>query len=105
MKKNKAKCYFKNLSEKHIPLYFIDYQRMNQILNAIFQIDDFGRRELLLFLYIIGANSEESDILLQICGYTKLYVKNHEDAIWKFALDNRTDCNTIINNIFPQSRE
>ena len=83
----------------------MDYQRINKIFNAIFDADDFGRRELLLFLYIIGANSEESDILLQICGYEKLYVKNREDAIWKFSLDKRTDCNTIINKIFPQPWE
>lgn len=91
------------LFEKHLPLAFIDYDVLTQIKESILSKKHPGRKEILIFSYIIGADSKESDELLKLFGYPLLYAKKREDVIWKYALDNRADSASIIDEIFLQN--
>ena len=91
------------LIEKHIPVSFLDYESVQQAKNLLLQRKNIGRKEILIIAYLIGANADEGNELLQLLGHPPLYVKRREDAIWRFALNHRLDCVSIINEIFPQN--
>lgn len=95
--------YCERLMEKHLPAAFVDYDALRYLSSRFQSRTDIGRKEALIFLYIIGATAEESDELLRLLGYPLLYVKRREDAIWKFALKKRLDSKTIIDMIFLQN--
>ena len=91
------------LIEKHMPVAFLDYKLLQQLKEALSQRDYIGRKEVLIIAYLIGATADESNELLRILGYPALYVKRREDAIWRFMLNHRVDCKSIIEEIFPQN--
>lgn len=91
------------LIEAHIPIPFLDYDSVQQVKNLLLQRDCIGRKEILVVAYLIGADADESNELLQLLGHPPLYVKRREDAIWRFALNHRLDGTSIIDEIFPQN--
>ena len=101
--KEEFKKSIEELIDKHLPVAFLNYEVLTQFKNIVFNQSEFGRKEILIFAYIIGATSEESNELLDMLNYPKLYVKKREDAIWKFVLDNHMDSAFVINNIFLQN--
>ena len=105
MDENIFRSYLETLVEKHIPLYFTDYAYLSQIMDAICDKEKMSKRELLILAYLIGADVKETNTLLQLNGYGRLYVKKREDAIWRFAIKNRMDVTTVIEKIFPQDED
>ena len=95
--------YCERLMEEHIPVAFVDYDTLRYLKSRFQSRMDIGRKEALVFLYIIGATADESNALLHLLGYPLLDVKRREDAIWKFALKKRLDSKTIIDMIFLQN--
>ena len=91
------------LIEKHMPVAFLGYDALQQIKSILIRADHIGRKEMLIIAYLIGANAEESDKLLQTLEYPPLYVKKREDAIWRFVLNHHLDSASVINEIFPQN--
>lgn len=91
------------LIEKHIPVSFLDYDSVQQAKSILLQRDCIGRKEILIVAYLIGADVDESNELLQLLGYPPLYVKRREDAIWRFVLNHRMDGTSVISEIFPQT--
>lgn len=91
------------LFEKHLPISFLDYDILTQIKQIISAKENIGRKEILIFSYIIGASSKESNELLKLLDYPVLYAKNREDMIWIYALDNHVDSASIIKEIFLQN--
>lgn len=92
-----------SLTEKHLPVYFMDDDLVQSFENIMETKRDITRREILILAYMIGANSKEADRLLRAKNFSPLYVKTREDAVWKFALDNRKDLSEIMEKIFPQN--
>ena len=90
------------LIDKHIPVYFLDFDTLEQMKSIISKSNSVGRIELLIVAYMIGATVEETNELLEILKYPTLYSKKREDAIWIFALTHRMDSMSIIDEIFPQ---
>lgn len=103
--KEEFKMTFEHLIEKNLPLAFLDYDIMERIKGVITDKKCFGRKELLIISYLIGANSQESNLLLEQCGHKPLYVKKREDAIWTYALDHHMNSASIIEEIFPQNAD
>ena len=91
------------LVEKHLPVAFLDYNSLQQAKNILIHRDRIGRKEILILSYLIGATIEESNNLLYSAGYSPLYAKRREDAIWLFALSHQLDCASIFSEIFPQN--
>ena len=90
------------LIDKHIPVYFLDFDTLEQMKSIISKSNSVGRIELLIVAYMIGATVEETNELLEILKYPTLYAKKRADAIWIFALTHRMDSMSIIDEIFPQ---
>lgn len=95
--------YCEELMEEHLPMGFLDYHFLLQLRTMLEDRTDIGRKEILIFAYIIGATVEEGNELLRLLGHPTLYVKRREDAIWSFALKERLDSKAIIDMIFPQN--
>lgn len=91
--------------EKHLPTTLIDFELMARIFDVLSDHKRFGRREILILAYVLGLNAAEADVLLTMADYPKLYVKRYEDGVWRFALNNRRDCNSIIEKIFPEKAD
>lgn len=100
MQKNEFKEYFESLMEKHMPVYFMDYKSIRTSVDSICKIKNLSRRHILILAYIIGATEEECNKLLETKGYSKLYVKKREDAIWTYALNNHVDSETVVKKYF-----
>lgn len=95
--------YLDYLFEKHIPVYFVDYEYLTKILDVICSKQEMSKRELLMLAYSIGATAEEANEMLTLKGINPIYEKNREDAIWKFALKMRMDLSAVVEKIFPQN--
>ena len=93
------------LAEKHLPVGFIDYKFLCDLLCLIKDRESISRREILILSYMIGISSDEADSLLKCKGLPPLYVKKYEDAIWRFALDKKKDPSEIIDLIFCAENE
>lgn len=91
------------LMEKHLPVAFVDYDTLRYLKSRFQNRTDIGRREILIFSYIVGATADESNALLRLLGYPPLYAKRREDGIWMFAFKKRLDSKTIIDKIFLQN--
>lgn len=91
------------LIEKHLPVAFIDFDSLQQMKKTILHRDRMGRKELLILAYLIGADADESNVLLRLLGYPPLYVNRREDAIWRFMLNHHLDSASVIREIFPQN--
>lgn len=91
------------LIEKHVPIAFLDYDLVIQLKELLLRKEHFGRKEILILAYLLGATAEEGNALLLLLGHPPLYVKRREDAIWKYAFNHRMDSVTIINEIFLQN--
>lgn len=94
--------YVNILLEKHIPICFCEEKIIKKTIK-LFCSKRRSRREILMFIYCIGAGIEEADGLLELFGYSRLYVKIYEDAVWRFALNRTEDLTSVINHIFPQN--
>jgi hypothetical protein len=101
--KDTFQSYVAELIEQHLPVPFIDYDHLTEIKKGVCFKTPAGRKEALILAYVIGANAEEGNKLLCLLGHPPLYVKRREDAIWKFALNNRWDSKSIIDEIFLQN--
>ncbi len=95
--------YIGELVEKHVATGFVDCNLIERLKTIFANRDQIGRKELLLFAYLIGANAEESNALLKMLGHPILYVKKREDAIWRFVLNHHLDITSIVDEIFPQN--
>ena len=93
---------FEQLMEKNLPVAFLDYEILTQIKKLVVNKDSFGRKEILIVAYLIGANSIESNTLLSLTGHRPLYAKKREDAIWIYALDNHWKSADVIAEMFPR---
>ena len=99
----KIEVYIDELIERHMATGFMDYNLVEYLKTVLVNKEEVGRKEILLFAYLIGANANEANELLEIAGYMPLYVKRREDAIWRFALNHQVDAASIIDEIFPQN--
>lgn len=97
--------YIERQIEKHLPTTFIDFGLLVKLVDVLSKNTKFERREILILSYVIGLNAEEGNVLLTLAGEQPLYVKHREDAVWRYALNNRIDCNTIIKEIFPENTD
>ena len=97
--------YIERQIEKHLPTTFIDFGLLVKIVDVLSKNKKFERREILILSYVIGLNAEEGNVLLSLAGEQPLYVKHREDAVWRYALNNRKDCNSIIREIFPENTD
>lgn len=102
MEKREMSRYLSVLLEKHVPMFFCEDITVKQII-ALFCSQERSRREILMFAYSIGASVEETNNLLEMAGYLKLYVKIYEDAAWYFSLRKNEDLRTVIHHFFPQN--
>ena len=100
MANEKMKTYVKQLIHIHLPIYFMDHDHLEIILDDLCKDPPMSRRETLILAYCVGASEQETNILLKINGHASLYVKNYEDAVWHYFLKSNTDVTEIIDKIF-----
>lgn len=93
------------LIETHTPIYLANKQYIKSIVDAVCSKENFNRRELLMIAYSIGATVDETNELLTSFGYSVLYAKNWEDAIWRFVIGKRMDLSSVYGHIFPQRED
>lgn len=93
------------LMERHLPIPFLDYNSLQQVKKILIARENPGRKEVLILAYLLGADVEESNRLLQMLGHSPLYAKRREDAIWLYALTHRLDCISVIDEIFLQNAD
>lgn len=97
--------YLEKQIEKHLPTTLMDFNLLEKTVDELCKKKHFERREILILSYVIGLSPEEADILLRMSDHCPLYVKRREDAVWRYALNNRMDCNSIIQEIFPENAD
>ncbi len=103
--KGEVENLFEKAMEKHLPVAFINYGFLEQVKALLYRRDEFGRKELLIMAYVIGASIEETNEILCAFSYPKLYAKRREDAIWIYALNHHYDCKSILEETFRQNMD
>lgn len=100
MSKKALKTYVKKMMYKHIPSYFMNLESFEKVIDSVCENSDMNRRETLMLAYSIGADVDETNTLLKINGHEPLYVKNYEDAVWRYFLSSNTDLMEIMEKVF-----
>ncbi len=94
------KC-LKNIIEEHMPAFDLQEQgALWDVLEKMYDNNEFSKRDILTMAYCFGATVEETNELLSIGGYSPLYVKRWDDAIWWYAIKHRMDIASIEEHIY-----
>lgn len=103
--KNDIAEFWEVLMERHLSVPYLDYDSLQQVNRILVNRENPGRKEALILAYLLGADVDESNRLLQMLGHPSLYARRREDAIWLYALAHRLDCTSIMEEIFLQNAD
>ena len=98
--RNAIKLHIERIVKRHIPEEYLKKESIRQIIEIFNKNMEIDRNEIIVLAYLLGADIEETDVILESQGFKPLYVKNWDDAIWRFFIRKRTDLMSINSYMF-----